>query len=156
MGFERQLSTVAATDLVRVHSGGADYDAAAQLVANLAITQLGTTLATVPTAAAGAPLNAQLLTTYTLALTDAGRLVTLSNSGAITLTVPPNSSVAFPVGAVVVIAQLGAGLVTVAAGAGVTVSQVAGTLKLLGQYSVATLRKVAVNTWLLNGDVSAT
>jgi hypothetical protein len=101
------------------------------------------------------PINAQTGTTYTFVLTDIGTLVTLTNASAITATVPPNSSVAFPIGATIPILQLGAGLVTVAAGAGVTVSQVAGSLALLGQYSKAYLTKVAVNTWTLNGDVAA-
>jgi hypothetical protein len=103
----------------------------------------------------GAAINAQTGTTYTLALADANQLVTLSNASAITLTVPLNSAVAFPVGVSVTIAQLGAGLVTVAGTSGVTVDQVAGSLALLGQYSVAVLRKVGVNLWLLNGDVAA-
>ena len=54
-------------------------------------------------------LNAQTGTTYTLALTDNGRLVTLSNASAITVTVPTNASVAFSTGAIVNLQQIGAG-----------------------------------------------
>ena len=37
-------------------------------------------------------VNAQTGTTYTLVLTDAGKVVTLANASAVTLTVPPNCS----------------------------------------------------------------
>ena len=65
--------------------------------------------------------NAQTGTTYTLALTDGNNtMVELSNASAITLTVPLNSSVAFPVGSQVNLLQTGAGQVTVAGASGVT------------------------------------
>ena len=98
-------------------------------------------------------LNAQTGTTYTLVLTDNGRLVTLSNAAAITLTVPLNSSVAFATGAVVNIQQIGAGQVTVAGAAGVTVTGT-GT-KLRTQYSAAALVKTGTDSWTLIGDLSA-
>ena len=97
-------------------------------------------------------LNAQTGTTYTLVLTDNGRLVTLSNAAAITLTVPLNSSVAFATGAVVNIQQIGAGQVTVAGDAGVTVNGT-GT-KTRTQWSAASLIKTATNTWTLIGDLA--
>ena len=43
-------------------------------------------------------INTQTGTTYTFVLTDAGKLVTCDNAAAISVTVPPNSSVAFPTG----------------------------------------------------------
>ena len=98
-------------------------------------------------------LNAQTGTTYTLALTDNGRLVTLSNASAITLTVPTNASVAFATGAVINIQQIGAGQVTVAGAGGVTVTGT-GT-KLRTQYSAAALVKTGTDSWTLIGDLSA-
>lgn len=100
------------------------------------------------------PINTQTGTTYTLVLGDDGKMVTLSNASAITLTVPPNSSVALPVGAEVDLAQLGAGQVTVAPGAGVTVSSFQSKLAIAGQYAGATLKKTATNTWLLLGGLT--
>ena len=99
-------------------------------------------------------INAQTGTTYTFVLSDASDLVTLSNASPITATVPPNSSVAFPIGTQIDIAQVGTGQVTVAAGSGVTVSATPG-LKCRAQYSGATLTKIAINTWLLFGDLAA-
>lgn len=98
-------------------------------------------------------LNAQTGTTYTLVLTDNGRLVTLSNAAAITLTVPTNASVAFATGAVINIQQIGAGQVTVAGDTGVTVTGT-GT-KLRTQYSAAALVKTGTDSWTLIGDLSA-
>ena len=98
-------------------------------------------------------VSAQSGTTYTLVLGDANTVyVTLNNASAITLTVPPNSSVAFPVGTTLTFEQTGAGQVTVTEGAGVTINQHASeTLLLDGQYSVATLVKTATDTWTLTG-----
>lgn len=99
-------------------------------------------------------INTQTGTTYTTVLADASKLVTLSNSSAITLTIPPNSSVAYPTGTKIDLAQLGAGQVTVAEGSGVTVNATP-TKKLRAQYSAATCIKTATNTWLLVGDLAS-
>ena len=100
-------------------------------------------------------LNAQTGTTYTLVLADAHKLVTQSNASAITTTIPPNSSVAFEIGDQVNLLQLGAGQVTVAAGAGVTVRSEGTKLKLKGQYAAATCIKIASDEWVLVGNLSA-
>lgn len=98
-------------------------------------------------------INAQTGTTYTTVLADQCKLVTLTNASAITLTIPPNSSVAYPVGTKIDLAQLGAGQVTVAGGTGVTVNSTP-TLKLRAQYSAASCIKTATDTWLLVGDLA--
>ena len=99
-------------------------------------------------------LNDQTGTTYTLVLTDLAKLVTLSNAGAITLTVPLNSSVAFAIGDRIDLLQKGAGQVTVAAAGGVTINSTPG-LKLRAQWSSATVVKLDTNTWVLIGDLQA-
>lgn len=96
-------------------------------------------------------LNAQTGTTYTLALTDNGRLVTLNNAAAITVTVPLNATVAFATGAIVNLQQIGAGQVTVAGASGVTLNGT-GT-KTRAQWSAASLVKTATDTWTLIGDI---
>lgn len=102
----------------------------------------------------GLTINAQTGTTYTLALSDAHDLVTLSNASAIALTVPTNASVAFVIGDQVNIVQLGAGQVTVG-GAGVTLRSQGSKLKLNGQYSAATLIKIGTDEWVLVGNTAA-
>ena len=99
-------------------------------------------------------LNAQTGTTYTLVLTDSAKFVTLSNASAITATVPPNSSVAFPTGTQVNLMQLGAGQVTVAAGSGVTLRSAGTLVKTSAQYAVATLLKIDTDTWVLVGNLA--
>jgi uncharacterized protein (DUF2147 family) len=98
--------------------------------------------------------NAQTGTAYTLALTDSGKLVELSNAAAITLTVPTNATTAFPTGTQIDLLQTGAGQVTVG-GAGVTLQSEGSKLKLKGQYAAATLIKRATDTWVLIGNTSA-
>ena len=98
--------------------------------------------------------NAQTGTTYTLVLSDAGKMVSLTNASAITLTIPTNASVAFPVNTRIDLLQYGAGQVTVG-GAGVTINSSGAKLKLTGQYSGASLWKKATDTWVLIGDIAA-
>jgi hypothetical protein len=99
-------------------------------------------------------VNAQTGTTYTLVLADGAKWITMSNASASTLTVPPNSSVAFPVGTQIEGAQLGAGQVTLTQGAGVTINATPG-LKIAAQYGTFGLKKIATDTWLAYGRLSA-
>lgn len=99
--------------------------------------------------------NAQTGTSYTLVLTDAGKMVTMSNASSNTLTVPPNSSVAFPTNTRIDLIQYGAGQTTVAAGSGVTIYSSGAKLKLTGQYSGASLWKKSTDVWVLIGDIAS-
>jgi len=99
-------------------------------------------------------INAQTGTTYTTVLADRSKLVTLDNASAVTVTIPPNSSVAYPTGTKIDLLAKGAGQVTVAAGAGVTVNS-SQTLNLRAQWSAASVVKLATDTWVLLGDLEA-
>jgi hypothetical protein len=101
------------------------------------------------------PLNTQTGTTYTLAATDAGQLITLSNASAITLTVPTNAVIPFAIGTQITITQANSGQVTIAGDVGVTVSASDSATKLRTQWSAATLIKTGTNSWILIGDISA-
>ena len=105
----------------------------------------------------GAPLagiNPQTGTTYTLVLADASKLIECANAGAITLTVPPSGTVAFPVGTVVHVAQAGSGQVTIAAGVGVTFKKPASlNARSFGQEAVLSLAKTDTNTCRLFGHL---
>ena len=98
-------------------------------------------------------INAQT-SAYTTVLTDRDKLVEVSSSSGVTLTIPTNSSVAYPVGTSIDILQTGTGQVTIAGASGVTVNATPG-LKLRTQWSSATLFKRAENTWVVFGDLSA-
>jgi hypothetical protein len=98
--------------------------------------------------------NAQTGTTYTLVAADLGKLVTLSNASGITLTIPPS---VFATGNIINIQQIGAGQVTLAQGAGVTITSTGATAsapKLKKQYSAASIICTASNTFTVIGDLS--
>jgi len=115
-------------------------------IAQSSVTNLATSLTSVT-------INPQTAS-YTLVLGDAGKQVEMLVATANTLTVPPNSSVAFPTGTLILIVQTGAGQTTITAGAGVTINSTPG-LKLRTQWSSAVLVKRDTNTWFAAGDLSA-
>lgn len=93
------------------------------------------------------------IASYTLVLSDAGTVVTQTVATANTVTVPPNSAVAFPIGTQVEVINLGAGTATITAGSGVTVNTANPGFG-LAQYAVARLRKVATDTWIVSGQTA--
>jgi hypothetical protein len=98
--------------------------------------------------------DAETGTTYTLVAGNLNQLVTLNNASPITLTVPPS---VFSAGDVINIAQIGAGQVTLAQGAGVTITSTGATAsapKLRAQYSAASIICTASNTFLVVGDIA--
>jgi hypothetical protein len=96
----------------------------------------------------------RLTANYTLDMSDIGDLVELNVGTANTLTVPLNSSVAFPIGTKIDIAQYGAGQTTITAASGVTIRSFNGALKITGQYGAATLVKIGTNEWYCFGNLS--
>jgi len=107
-------------------------------------------------AAGGGPLSVSLNTqtgiAYTTVLADANKLLTLDSTG-ITVTIPAASSVAYPTGSQIHLYQSGTGQATVVGDTGVSVNSSNG-LKTRTQYSVATVIKVAINSWVLIGDTT--
>lgn len=98
--------------------------------------------------------NQQSGQTYTLALSDLGKLVEFSANASVTVTVPLESAVAFTLGDRIDLLQTGSGPVTIAGASGVVVNGTPG-LKLRATWSAATLIKRDTNTWVLVGDLSA-
>lgn len=94
-------------------------------------------------------------TTGTLALTDAEYFQICSNASTQTITVPTNTTVAFPVNSEIIFFQAGIGQVVFAPAGGVTINSVNGALKIAIQYGAVTLKKTATNTWVLFGNLSA-
>jgi hypothetical protein len=125
------------------------------------ITSVGTLSALAVTGAitAGsvvAPLaiNAQTGTTYTFVIADAGKLVTSSNGSAQTVTVPPNSSVAFAIGTQIIVQNIGSANATLAQGSGVTINSKDSNKEIDGQFAAATLIKTATDAWSLIGALA--
>ena len=119
----------------------------------------GSTGATGATGATGSSssvlaINTQTGTTYTLVAGDLNDLVTMSNASGITLTLPPS---VFSANDTINIAQFGAGQVTFAQGAGVTINSTGATAtapKLRAQWSTASVICTASNTFLVVGDIA--
>jgi hypothetical protein len=104
-------------------------------------------------------VNTQTGTTYTLASSDAQKLVTCANAAAITVTIASNSVNPLPTGTTISIAQYGAGQVTIVGASSptaVTIVSTAGTPsqpKTRVQYSTISLIQTATNNWLAVGDL---
>lgn len=100
-------------------------------------------------------------TSFTLALTDAGKHILTQNSGASTqtITIANNQSVAFQLGAAITIVVQSTGTVAVANGAGVTMylsgNSTAKSTVTLNSYSMATLLKIGTDTWMVSGTGAA-
>lgn len=91
-------------------------------------------------------------TSYTLVASDAYTALPFNNASAITVTVPPSSSVPFDTGAWMEFYQVGAGAITFAAGAGVTLRASGNRLTSGGQNSVCAIRYAGSNVWYVAGD----
>lgn len=104
-------------------------------------------------------LNAQTGTTYTAVSTDQYQvLVTMSNASANAFKIPTNASVAFPVGTVITVMNIGAGTCTISATtSGTTTVLSAGATAAsptLAQYKSAACIKTATDTWYVVGAVA--
>jgi hypothetical protein len=98
-------------------------------------------------------ISSDKTTDYTLQLGDAGAFLEINKATAINVTVPPNSSVAFPIGTRIALRQKGAGQVTIVAGSGVTLQSYQNALKTAGQHATAFIVKVGTDTWVVDGTV---
>ena len=161
-GWQMPTSTDLVTDLP------ADFEVFGQAVDTALVDLKGGTTGQVLSKASGTDMdftwieqddttigfNAQTGTTYTLVAADLGKIVTLSNASGITLTVPPSI---FATGNIINIQQIGAGQVTLAQGAGVTITSTGATSSapnLRVQYSAASIVCTGTNTFTVIGDLS--
>lgn len=96
---------------------------------------------------------------YTIALADAGKTMDVSSSTAVTVTIPLDSAVNFPVGSQIAFVQAGVGQIIFAGQTGVptsvTILSKNSNKKTATQYTQAILVKKAANTWYLFGDLTA-
>jgi hypothetical protein len=109
-------------------------------------------------AAEGVPSRTPIIQktgSYTLSgLTERDNLLEMSSGSAMTLTIPTDETLNFPIGTSLDILQTSTGQVTFAGAVGVTVNATPG-LKLRTTWSSATLFKRAANTWVVFGDLTA-
>lgn len=142
----------AGADPVNLDADEVDYDnATSGLTATevqAAIDEVAGDIGTKPQA-----INPQTGTTYTPVADDLGKLVTLDNASAITVTLPQDSAVTIPVGGRIDFAAIGAGIPTFVAGTGATVNGTP-SLVMRDQWSAVSAVKRAADTWLLVGDLA--
>ena len=104
-------------------------------------------------------LNAQTGTTYTATSADQYQvLVTMSNASANAFKIPTNASVAFPIGTVITVMNIGAGLNTISAvtSGTTTVLSAGGTAAAptVAQYKSAACIKTGTDTWYVVGGIA--
>jgi hypothetical protein len=92
-------------------------------------------------------------TTRTPSLTDAGAYILTTHGTGITVTLPQDSDVAFPVGTTIYFERNGAGTLTFAAGTGATVNSKDATLTCGDRYTTVASVKIAADTWTLIGNI---
>ena len=95
------------------------------------------------------------IASYEPALDDAGKTITFDSASSTTITIPPNSSKAFPLGTRFDVLRLGTGAVTFVQGVGVTILSKNSNKNIASRWSGATIVKTDTNTWVLIGDLIA-
>jgi hypothetical protein len=100
-------------------------------------------------------VSAQTGTAYTIGTADVGKLVTLSNVAAQSITVPANASVAFAIGDQVNFINLSTGTATFAPAGTAVIRSAGAKLKLADQYAVCTVLKIDTDAWVMLGNVKA-
>jgi sporulation protein YlmC with PRC-barrel domain len=92
--------------------------------------------------------------TYTAVLEDRGQLLEFQNAGGTTVTIPPNSSVAFSLGDVLEIISSSSATVQIVGDTGVTIEATGGITSLTSAWQKAQLVKRETNNWVLTGITS--
>ena len=90
-------------------------------------------------------------TAYTFVLADKDTVVQSTSGSATVFTVAPDPVNAIPIGTVIGFEQYGAGVLTIAAGSGVTIRNPHDGLGVSAQYGGGALRKIATNEWMITG-----
>jgi len=104
-------------------------------------------------------VRAVTATSDTLVLTDAdNKLITYSNTGATSITIPPYSTVAMTTGSVVNVIKIASGgTVSIIQGAGVTIASsgaISTSPVITTQYKAASLVKVSTDSWYIVGGIA--
>jgi virulence-associated protein VagC len=86
-------------------------------------------------------------------ITDGNKVFTCTNSSAITLTIPTDSTFNHAIGTQIAVIRNGAGTVTFSPASGVTLNSDTTKRAIKGQFNSAALLKIAANTWSLVGSL---
>jgi hypothetical protein len=160
-GIEGHLTDIAADIVTHANLSTGVHGVSGSVVGTTSTQTLTNKTLTSPTITSPT-INSPIITTptttsgssYTLVLTDQGKVVEMTSSSANNLTIPLNSSVSFPIGTSIFVLQAGTGQTTIVATAGVTINSFIG-LKIIGRWSGCTLIKRDTNTWAAIGGLVA-
>lgn len=160
-GIEGHLTDISADIVTHANLSTSVHGVSGSVVGTTSTQTLTNKTLTSPTIS-GATITSPTITvatttssaSYTLLLTDGGKVVEMTSASANNLTIPLNSSVAFAIGTSIFVVQAGAGQTTIVPTAGVTINSYLG-LKIIGQWSGCTLIKRATNTWVAVGGLVA-
>lgn len=94
-------------------------------------------------------------TNYILQLSDAYKMIDMNVATDNSITVPPNSSVAFELGTSILISQYGAGTTEILEGSGVVIRSESSYKKIFARYCGAVLIKIGTDEWYLQGALKA-
>lgn len=101
------------------------------------------------------PIRTLTGTTHVLELIDTGSILETTGASPVTVTIPSEASVAFEIGALINITQVGSGVATVHADAGVSLNGVVGgSVSLDGPWSGAALSKRGADAWVIQGALA--
>ena len=114
----------------------------------------GTAWATVPRPGI-VPVRTLTATAHTLALADTGTIVETTGGAPVTISIPSEAEVPFETGTLINVTQVGSGVATIAAAAGVSLNGVVGgAVSLPAQWSGAALCKRGPDAWTVQGALA--
>ena len=101
------------------------------------------------------PIRTLTATAHTLELIDLGSILETTGASSVTVTIPDEATVPFEIGTLINVTQVGAGVATITAGAGVSLNGVTGgSVALDGQWSGAALTKRGADAWTVQGALA--
>jgi hypothetical protein len=119
----------------------------------------GTTLSTIANngvfVGQSRPTRTDITANATLALVDEGKVLRVNSASNLTLTIPLNSSVAFPIDTEIAVLRYGTGTVSISPTSGVTLNSKNAERKISGQYGSVALKKIGTDEWVLVGSLEA-
>lgn len=148
------LGTVTNTTIPLNSSTGTDVTLPAATTSTAGLLS-GTDKTKLDSVQAGAVASAQVVgyagTAKTLALTDINTIIDCTSGSAVTITIPPQSSVTWTADAEIHVRMSGTGVVSIAVGAGVTVPPLTAPVALAGQGAMVTLKRRSSDVWAVVG-----
>jgi hypothetical protein len=101
------------------------------------------------------PAQRPITSSYTVDATDVDMVLHSTAATAVTVMLPSDASAAIALRSAIPWLQYGAGQITFAAGAGATVLSWQSMFRSAGLYADGLVTKVAANTWLVSGILTA-